>query len=186
MVGQIDADGARPPMLLWNMTKTLGYSLVLGMAALVSACTPTTWMKKTERDPQVVAAPDKVSLMLAESADKAANALQTLAAVEQSKSAGVRVAPIAEAPPELARAITINWIGPADQLSKKLADRASYGFLVMGDTPPVPLVVSLDVMNQPVIDVLRDVGLQMGERATLRVDSSRRMIELHYAPVNGS
>ncbi len=140
---------------------------------------------RVERDPQVVASPDKVSLMLAESADKAANALQTLAAVEQAGSPGVRVAPIADAPAELARAITINWVGPADQITKKLADRASYGFLTMGDAPPVPLVVSIDATNQPVIDVLRDIGLQMGERANLRVDSARRMIELHYVPVSG-
>lgn len=161
------------------MKKTAGYLLVLG-ALLVSAC-----QSAPARDPQVVTSPDKVSLMLAESADKAANALQTLAAVEQASSPGVHVSPISDAPSELARAITINWVGPADQITKKLADRASYGFLVMGDEPPVPLVVSLDVNNQPVIDVLRDIGLQMGERANLRVDSTRRMIELHYAPVSG-
>lgn len=157
----------------------------MGAAMLVTACAPGMFGHKVEpRDPQVVASPDKVSLMLAESADKAANALQTLAAVEQAKSPGVRVPPIADAPPELARAITINWIGRADQLAKALADRASYGFMTLGDEPPVPLVVNIDAVNQPVIDVLRDLGLQMGERATLRVDSGRRMIELHYAPVN--
>lgn len=170
------------------MNKVAGLTVLAGVSLLVSACENMGSMMKpvTKRDPQVVASPDKVSLMLAESADKAANALQTLAAVEQAKSPGVHVAPIADAPAELARAITINWIGPADQLAKTLADRASYGFLTMGDAPPVPLVVNIDAANQPVIDVLRDLGLQMGERANLRVDSSRRMIELHYAPVNGS
>lgn len=147
---------------------------------VLAACQPMP----PKRDPQVVTSPDRVSLMLAESADKAANALQTLAAVEQAASPGVRVPPIADAPPELARAITINWVGPADQLAKKLADRASYGFLTLGDEPPVPLVVTIDAVNMPVIDVLRDLGLQMGERGNLRVDSARRMIELAYTPVN--
>lgn len=138
-----------------------------------------------ERDPQVIASPDKVSLMLAEAADKASNALETLAAVEQSRSPAVSVQPIHNAPPELTRAMTITWIGPAEQFVKKLADRASYTFLTVGDKPPVPLTVNVDAENEPVIDILRDVGLQLGVRADVKVDSTRRMVELHYAPVTG-
>jgi len=83
------------------------------------------------------------------------------------------------------RAITITWYGPAEALVKKLANRASYTFITVGDKPPVPLVVNMDIENEPVIDVLRDVGLQLGVRADVKVDSTRRMIELHYAPVTG-
>lgn len=155
---------------------------VIGMMLGLSACTTHPTMK---RDPQVVANPDKVSLMLAEAADKASNALQTLAAIEQSSAPAVAVQPIHNAPPELMRAMTITWYGPAEQLLKKLADRASYTFITVGDRPPVPLTVNMDVENQPVIDTLRDVGLQMGVRGDVKVDSTRRMIELHYAPVTG-
>lgn len=155
--------------------------LLLGVFAL-GACTQYPTIK---RDPQVVANPDKVSLMLAEAADKASTALQTLAAVEQSRSPAVAVEPIHNAPPELMRAMTITWYGPAEELIKKLADRASYTYLAVGDKPPVPLTVNLDIENQPVIDTLRDVGLQLGVRADVKVDSTRRMIELHYAPVTG-
>ena len=147
-------------------------------------CTPPAYKAK-ERDPQVVSSPDRVSLMLAEAADKASNALETLAAVEQSRSPAVGVQPIHNAPPELMRAMTITWIGPAEQLVKKLADRASYTFLAVGDRPPIPLTVNVDVQNEPVIDILRDVGLQLGVRADVKVDSTRRMIEVHYAPVTG-
>ncbi len=155
---------------------------VVGMIAGLSACTTYPSMK---RDPQVVANPDKVSLMLAEAADKASNALQTLAAIEQSSAPAVAVQPIHNAPPELMRAMTITWYGPAEQLLKKLANRASYTFITVGDKPPVPLTVNMDVENQPVIDTLRDVGLQLGVRGDVKVDSTRRMVELHYAPVTG-
>jgi defect in organelle trafficking protein DotD len=138
-----------------------------------------------QRDPQVVASPDKVSLMLAEAADKASSALETLAAVEQSKAPAVAVQPIHNAPPELTRAMTVSWIGPAEELLQKLADRASYTYINVGDVPPSPLTVSVDVENMPVIDILRDVGLQLGMRGDVKVDSTRRMIELHYAPVTG-
>lgn len=138
-----------------------------------------------ERNPQVVASPDKVSLMLADAADRASNSLETLAAIEQQKSPGVAVQPIHNAPEELMRAMTITWVGPPDQILRKLADRASYNFVTLGNRPPVPLVVNVDVQNQPVIEILRDIGLQLGVRGDVKVDSERRIIELHYAPVTG-
>jgi len=163
--------------------KNFHYVLSLGVLAVLA--TGLSGCAQPKRDPQLVASPDKVSLMLAEAADKASNALETLAAVEQTKSPGVSVQPIHNAPRELRRAITVNWVGPAEQIAKKLADRASYSFITIGDKPPVPLVVSIDVENKPVIEVLRDLGLQLGVRADVKVDSQRRMIEIHYAPVTG-
>ena len=149
------------------------------LSLMLSACAPM------QRDPQVVASPDRVSLMLAEAADKASNALQTLAAVEQSKAPAVAVQPIHNAPPELKRAMTVTWMGPAEALVKKLANRASYSFITVGDRPPVPLTVNIDAENQPVIDILRDVGLQFGMRADIKVDGVQEMVEIHYAPVTG-
>ncbi len=139
--------------------------------------------------PQLVASPDSVSAMLADAADRASKSLETLAAVEYSRAPGTSVAPINNAPIELRRAITVNWVGPVEIISKTLADRASYNFVVMGAPPPVPVIVSIDVENKPVIDVLRDVGLQLGLRGNVKVDSAHRVIEIHYSPntgVNGS
>lgn len=161
----------------------LAFSLFLSVL-IVSGCGVLP-PKGQSRDPQVVTSPDKVSLMLAEAADKASNALETLAAVEQSRAPGISVQPIHNAPPELMRAMTITWMGPAEQLVKRLADRASYTFIAVGDKPPIPLTVNIDAENQPVIDILRDTGLQLGVRADVKVDSTRKMIEIHYAPSSG-
>jgi len=152
---------------------------VIGTVILLGGCA------LPERKAQVVNSPDKVSLMLAEAADKASNSLETLAAIEQQKSPGVAVQPIHNAPEELARAITITWVGPPEQILRKLSDRASYSFVTLGNRPPVPLVINVDVQNEPVIEVLRDVGLQLGVRGDVKVDSERKIIELHYAPVTG-
>lgn len=148
---------------------------------LLGACQ----QRLTTDHPQLVAAPDKVSMMLAEAADRASTAMETLAAVEQSRSPGVAVAPITDAPTELQRAISVNWVGPVEPITKTLADRAGYNFQIIGTPPPVPLVVSVDVENQPVIDVLRSLGLQLGLRADIKVDGQRRMVEIHYAPNTG-
>ena len=165
--------------------KILSRVAMVMLLIFVGACSQLSSAVHHQRDPQIVAPPDKVSLMLAEAADKASNALVTLAAVEQSKAPAVAVQPIHNAPPELNRAMTIAWIGPAEALVKKLASRASYSFITVGDKPPVPLTVNIDAENQSVIDIMRSTGLQLGLRADIKVDSVRQMVELHYAPVTG-
>lgn len=168
------------------MTMTIFSFRKIGVAiAMIGAVAVAGCEALPKRNPQVVASPDKVSLMLAEAADKASNSLQTLAAIEQTRAPGVAVQPITNAPDELMRAMTLTWVGPPEQILRKLADRASYNFLALGNRPPVPLVVNVDVQNKPVIEILRDVGLQLGVRADVKVDSERQMIELHYAPVTG-
>lgn len=135
--------------------------------------------------PQVVATPDKVTLMLADAADKASNALETLAAVEQARSPDIAVGPVLDAPPELRRAVTVSWTGPAEPITKMMADRAGYVFQALGDPPPVPIVVTVNAENQQVIDVLRSIGLQLGVRADVRVDAAKRLVEIQYAPPTG-
>lgn len=157
-------------------------SLVV-MALTVSACSGVVQNKYEE--PQIVAAPDTVTAMLATAADRASNALQTLAAIESNRTPATNVGPIGNAPVELRRAITVNWIGPAEPIAKTLADRASYEFLAIGTPPPVPIVVSIDAENRSVINVLRDIGLQLGSRADVKVDSQRRIVEIHYTPNTG-
>ncbi len=137
-------------------------------------------------EPQLVASPDTVSLMLAEAADKASSALETLAAVEQARTPAAEVGNIPDAPPELRRAMTVNWIGPVEPLARRVADRAGYTFMVIGNPPPVPMLISIDVQNRPIIDILRDIGLQMGLRADLKVDARRKAVEIQYAPHSGT
>lgn len=159
---------------------TLRFSFCFS-AVWLAACTPGQSIHTG--NPQVAAPPDQVSLMLAQAADRASNALETLAAIEQARAPKVALEPIHGAPPELRRAVTVNWVGPAGQIARKMAERASYNFITLGAKPPVPVVVSLDVENMPVIEILRSIGLQMGQRATIKVDSRRRVVELHYASV---
>ncbi len=151
---------------------------------LLSACSAVN--KGFDNDtPQLVAEPDGVSAMLADAADRVATSLEKLAAVEYQRSPGVAVAPVDNAPVELRRAITVNWVGPVEPIVETLANRSSYSFVILGSPPPVPIVVSLDVENRPVIDVLRDIGLQMGVRADIRVDGENKTVEIQYAPTTG-
>lgn len=134
---------------------------------------------------QLVAEPDGVALRLADAADRASTALETLASVEQARTPGAVVTSIPDAPAELRRTISVDWVGPIEPVAQRLADRAGYKFQTLGEKPPVPIVVSLKTVQKPVIEALRDLGLQSGRRADIVVDAQRRVVEIAYAPVTG-
>lgn len=140
----------------------------------------------TREDPNIVASPDRTDLMLADAADRATKALESLASIEKSKNPGQGDAAIPNAPTELRRSVTLAWTGPIEPVAKMLADRASYGFQTIGNAPPTQPIVDINVKAEPVITVLRSVGLQLGTRGTLKVDPNRRVIEIEYAPVVGN
>ena len=152
--------------------------LALVCLSLVAACTPGKPYKY--KNPQVVADPDKVSAQLAQAADKASQALQTLAAIEQTRSPEVTMQPADNVPVELRRGITLDWVGPVEDVAKIVANRASYAFVTIGEQTPNQMVVTINVENKPIIDVLRSIGLQMGNRADIVVDATSRTVELRY------
>lgn len=121
--------------------------------------------------------------MLADAADKASSALEALAAIEQAQRPKIQVDTVPNAPPELARGVTIKWIGPVEPVARKMAETADYRFMTLGDEPPVPIIVNIDVENARVIDILRSIGLQLGQRADIKVDGGTRVVELHYSPI---
>lgn len=132
-------------------------------------------------EPQLVAEPDLVTLRLAEAANQAAQSLQKLAAIEQERTP-VDIPPLAQgAPIELRRSITVEWTGPVEPLVQQLADRTGYHYKLTGSDPAVPIIVEIKAFREPVIEVLRDIGLQLGDRAQLKVDASAETIEVIYA-----
>ncbi len=160
-----------------------GVITVLSVFALAGCADITRREAKTAK-PQIVAEPDPTSLMIADAADRATRALESLAAVEQARTpsaAQSSAAMVPNAPPELQRAVTLNWSGPAEDLVRDLASHATYTFNALGDQPPTPVIVNVNAFNKPLIEVFRDLGLQMGTRADLRVDANRRTVEIIYA-----
>lgn len=159
------------------MKKTTPFYTVLALTGMiaVSGCA-----FKGNTGHQLVAEPDGISLRLAASVDRASAALETLAAVEQTRTPLATVSPVTDAPRELLRSISVNWVGPIEQITERLAERVGYNFNVAGIRPPVPVVVTLNVVEKPVIDVLRDLGLQGGTRADVVVDAENRTVEVSY------
>ncbi len=147
------------------------------LAILLSACA----YNPAQRQTQLVAEHSSVDLMLADAADRATRALETLSAMEQSKMPIKPIASVPNAPQELQRAVTFNWTGPVEPLVEELSRKAGYSYGVIGAKPATPITVSLNVMNKPLINVLRDIGMQMGARGDLNVNSQSRAIEVQYS-----
>ena len=131
--------------------------------------------------------PDPAEMRLAEAASRAEAALTTLARIEFARTppppAGVPAdrpgsSPV---PPELRRPVTLDWIGPVETLAETLARYAGYRFAVAGRPPVRPATVTVRAEDIPLIEVLRDAGLQAGSAATLVVDAGSRTVRLDWS-----
>jgi defect-in-organelle-trafficking protein DotD len=156
---------------------------MLGSLMLLVGCEHLTTTTTTP----VATEPDIVTVKLAQAADKASQALDSIAGIEQQRSpASPPPEDYTGAPANLMQPISLRWSGPIDQVAKNLAERAGLRFRVKGNVPPVPLTVNVDAYQQPILHVLRDIGLQAGHRADLAVDSAAGVIELRYAALDQS
>ncbi len=131
----------------------------------------------------VATQPDIVSVKLAQAADKASKALDTIANIEHHKNPAVP--PIqkdySSASPAMMQPVTLRWSGPIDQIARVLAERAGMRFRTAGRTPGVPVVVNVDAYQQPILYIMRDIGLQSGSKADLLVDQNEGVVEVRYA-----
>jgi defect-in-organelle-trafficking protein DotD len=135
----------------------------------------------------VAAEPDIVTIKLAAAADKAAQALDSIAGIEQQKApATPKIENFEKASLSQMQPITLRWSGPIETVARALAERAGLKFRVKGNLPTVPLTVNVDVYQQPILHVLRDIGLQAGHRADVAVDDAVGVVEVRYAPADKS
>lgn len=150
--------------------------LLVGLALSACADGPVT---------PVATEPDLVGLRLAQSAEKAATALDAIAGIEQHRSPAMPATDdLSNTPPALAQLITVKWSGPVEQMLETLATKAGMKFDTKGNRPGVPFIVHLNVYQKPMIEVLRDLGLQVGRRADITVNGTKNVIEIRYAPVD--
>lgn len=82
-------------------------------------------------------------------------------------------------PAELQREIALQWSGPLDAGVRKVANAVGYAFYVQGPPDPKPLEVSVYSYGQA-ISVLRALGDEAGERATVEVDPEHHAITVTH------
>ena len=150
------------------------------MAALGAGCGPLA--SSTGALEPAPAAPDPAETRLVEAALRAEAALTALARVRTGQAPQPAPPLPDRVPPELLRAVTLDWIGPLETLAGALAERAGYRFVTAGPAPVRPVIVRIGADGRALIDVLRDAGLQAGGAGALTVDAARRTVRLDWTP----
>lgn len=167
----------------------IGNRILLGamLLATVGACAEMQQSKNASSNgaAPALAAPDVVTLRLAEAAERAATALDNISRVEQAQHVAPPVDDYSMAPPELQEPVSITWVGPVEQFLTTMANRIGYGFRSIGAQPPAPLIVRIDEYQQPLIKLVKSASLQVTGKADVVLDASRQIVELRYAPVEG-
>ena len=156
------------------------------IAVAAAGCTPF-WERplgpEIEERPARLAAvpPDAAETRLAEAAERAEAALTALARIGSAGTPSPPAAVPVDVPAALRRAVTLDWIGPVETLARTLAAHAGYRFSMAGAPPARPVMVTIAAEETPLIEVLRDAGLQAGAAATLVVDAGRRTVSLDWS-----
>ena len=75
---------------------------------------------------------------------------------------------------------SISWTGPVGPLLRQIAKATGYHFQVVGRKPILPVLVSLNINNQPVAYILRNITYQIVMKASIAIYPKRRIMELRY------
>ena len=147
------------------------------LAGPLAGC--VSWMS----EPPSTVAPvrtDPLEMRLVEAVERAERALAALARTLPAPDPSSALPPVDGVPEELRRAVTLDWTGSVEVLAADLARRAGYRFAQAGRPPARPPIVAVAAKDEPLIAVLRDLGLRAGEAATLTVDAANRTVLLDW------
>ena len=75
---------------------------------------------------------------------------------------------------------SISWTGPVEPVLKKIAQATHYKLRVIDKRPIIPVLISLDVRNQPIAYILRNIMYQVVMKANIAVYPKSHTIELRY------
>lgn len=75
---------------------------------------------------------------------------------------------------------SVNWDGPIKPLLEDLLAKTGYKLHVLGHEPDMPIIVNVHKDNTTIGDLIRDAGLQCGDKAQVVVVPSQQTVELRY------
>jgi defect-in-organelle-trafficking protein DotD len=153
--------------------------MALACAAALTGC--VSWTPGPAPSVATAAATaDPAEMRLVEAVERAERALASLARTLPAAGPESGLPDAGPLPAALGRPVTVDWSGPAEALAAALARRAGYRFAQAGRAPARPLIVAVEAKDEPLIAVLRDLGLRAGEAATLTVDAANRTVLLDW------
>ncbi len=152
--------------------------ILLAISALMTACA-TTYKKPPVNHPS-----DDASIKLAEAANSISDSMLEMTRVEKTI-----------VPPSQDNTLTIpndynlqarasvDWSGPIEELTLRIAKAAHFKLRVLGRKPAVPVLISLASKDESLAEILRDIDYQAAKRASLHVYPNSKVVELRYAKI---
>jgi defect-in-organelle-trafficking protein DotD len=153
-------------------------NLILLSTVLLGGCTGT--LKK----PPVNEPSDDANIQLAEAASSISNSMLEMAQIDKVMSHRHRDNHL-EIPTtyNLQARASVDWSGPIEELTDRIAKAAKYRLRVLGKEPAVPVLISLSAKDESLVEILRNIDYQAGKKATIHVYPNNQVIELRYAKI---
>lgn len=133
------------------------------------------------QDPKI-AEENSIRPQLEATASSVEQALLSLAETQEPyQSQAINTVPLVTNAGGMGGTINLDWSGPIEPLLQKLAGYTQYKVKVLGNEPPVAIIVSVTGKQMVVADAIKSAGLQAGKRANIVVYPTTRIIELRYS-----
>ena len=151
--------------------------LFITSALLVGCGSTGTFKKPPHNDPS-----DDASIKLAEAANSVSDSMMQMARVEKvilphNKDHTLTI-PNAY---NLQTRASVDWSGPIAELTARIAKAAHFRLRILGKEPAVPVLISLDVKDESLAEILRNIDYQAGKNAYIHVYPNSEVVELRYA-----
>ncbi|WP_419419299.1 type IVB secretion system lipoprotein DotD [Legionella sp. D16C41] len=163
----------------WQLRK-MSIVLLLGCLSLLSGCRGGVALMK----PPINEPSDDATIKLAEAASSISDSMLEMARVEKvilpTKKDNTLTIPSTY---NLQAKASVDWSGPIEELIARLALAAHYRIRVLGKEPAVPILVSVNVKDQSLAEILRNIDYQAGQKAYLHVYPNSQVVELRYAKI---
>lgn len=109
------------------------------------------------------------------------HSLQQLSAMQMAAKPGTKLKkPFNDTAIGMGQLASVSWSGPAEPLLQKIAQATKYQLRVIGPTPAIPVLVFINMQNQPIAAILRNVTYQIVTKASVGVYPKYKTIELRY------
>lgn len=78
---------------------------------------------------------------------------------------------------------SVDWSGPIEELTDRIAQAAHFHIRVLGKEPAVPVLISITAKDRSLAEILRDIDYQAGKKASIHVYPNSQVVELRYAKI---
>ncbi len=154
------------------------WKLFIFSSLLLNGCAATPMMKK----PPMNAPSDDASIKIAEAATSISHSMMAMARVEKvilpKETNNIVNIPSSY---QLQTRATVDWNGPVEEVLDRIAYASHFRLRTLGTPPSVPILVNLNIKDQSLAEILRNIDYQAGNKAMIHVYPDNQVIELRYA-----